>query len=226
MSDHNLIKFYGNTDLDRVYKRDGKIESFNNTPMELIGDDSSVVVKLVDTGKQGKLQLVGAPNGTTVSNVKSFEVKDKETGQTTFSTGYPNFGLPKGVQKLDVRVAHTHQVSSPVNASLMLLADTYARLRGNEGTHIEGKEVLWSADQEINLKSVNGSVVFNAGSVCLDVKNMPVVVGEVNKQSKSHRNHNITMQYKVCVCMSSGKLFKVPAGKGCQHFDPIDNPCM
>lgn len=33
------VKFFGNIDFDRVYKRDGKLEGFHDEPMEITGKD-------------------------------------------------------------------------------------------------------------------------------------------------------------------------------------------
>lgn len=225
----SLIKFFGDTDLDRIYKRDGKLEGFRDAPLELSGNNGSVILKLVDTGEVSQPKLVSDQNGTSVLGVKSFEVHDPTTGQPIFSTNFPNFGLPQGVEKLDIKLARTHRVVSPIDKSLSLSAETYVRMRGTEGTRMDGKEMLWSADQDIFLKSVNGSIILNAKEgIYMDVKNMPVATSESTKQGKP-----ITLQYKVCVCVPNGKVFRVPVlqglsqrNVGCNNYPPHIDPCM
>lgn len=221
----SLIKFFGNTDLDRIFKHDGKLESFKDAPLEVTGNNGSVIVKLVNTGEANQPKLVSNQEGTSVVGVKSFDVRDPSTGQTIFSTGFPNFGLPQGVDKLDIKLARTHRIASPIDEDLTLSAESYVRMKGTEGTHMDGQEILWKADQDIFLKSVNGSVVLDAPKgIFLDVKNM--------EKSKSEEGKPLSLQYKVCVCLPTGKVFSVPAVKGlehknsgCNYYSEVD-PCM
>lgn len=225
----SLIKFFGETDLDRIYKKDGKLESFGDAPLELTGNNGSVVVKLVDTGEASQPQIVSNQEGTSVQGVKSFDVHDPSTGQTIFSTDFPNFGLPQGVEKLDIKLARTHRIASPINEELTLSAETYVRMKGTEGTHMDGQEILWKADQDIFLKSVNGSIILDAPKgIFLDVKNMPIATSESNKPGRP-----ITLQYKLCVCIPNGKVFRVPVvqglshkNSGCNYYSPEIDPCI
>lgn len=219
----SLIKFFGNTDLDRIFKRDGKLESFNDAPLKLTGNNGSVIVKLVNTGEANQPKIVSNPEGTSVIGVKSFDIQDPSSGQTIFSTDFPNFGLPRGVEKLDIKLARTHRVASPIGKDLTLSADSYVRMKGTEGTHMDGLDITWRADQDIFLKSVNGSVVLDAPKgIFLDVKNMPIATAESNK----------TLQYKICVCIPTGKVFRVPVKhgpsqekSGCNYYSPAIDPC-
>ncbi|KAJ8880561.1 hypothetical protein PR048_017031 [Dryococelus australis] len=204
--EESTIMFYGTTDLDRVYKRDGRLEGFGNSPVEVTGDNGSVLINVVGNTGRAEPRIAVGLNGTYLSNVKSFEVKDPITGHKYFSTGFPNFGLPHGVKHLDIKMAQTRHVRSPVSESLYVRADTYAYLRGNEGTHMDGKEIVWSADQDIYLKSVNGSVILSGKEgISVDVKNIPIAKTSLNPGAA---------QYKVCVCMPGGKLFRVPVPFG------------
>ncbi|KAJ1525917.1 hypothetical protein ONE63_009105 [Megalurothrips usitatus] len=225
----SLIKFFGATDLDRIYKRDGKLEGFGDVPVELTGNNGSVVVKLVDTGDANQPKIVSSQEGTSVQGVKSFDIQDPTTGQKIFSTDFPNFGLPQGVEKLDIKLARTHRIASPVNKTLTLSAETYVRIKGTEGTHMDGQDILWKADQDIFLKSVNGSVILNAPQgIFLDAKNMPVATSESTRPGKP-----ITLQFKVCVCLPNGKVFRVPVvqglshkNSGCNFYSSDIDPCM
>nr|CAD7410658.1 unnamed protein product [Timema cristinae] len=227
--EESLVVFYGNTDLDKIYKRDGKLEGFDECPVELTGDNGSVFINVIDSGGKGDPKISVGLNSTFIAGIKSFEVRDPMTGHPIFSTGFPNFGLPRGVEHLDVKMVQTHRITSPVSSSLDLQADKYAFLRGNEGTHVDGREIVWSADQDIFLKSVNGSVILSGREgVSLDVKNIPVA--QVSPPGGNSR----AAQFKVCVCMPGGKLFRVPVPVGkriqasCNHVDISAkvNPCM
>lgn len=105
--------------------------------------------------------------------------------------------------KIDVKIAETHRITSPVNESLTVNSDEQISMRGAEGTTMESKDIVWSADTDILLKSVNGSIVFDGkDGVSIDVENIPVA--PIFLQNPSGHE-----QYKVCVCMPQGKLFRV-----------------
>ncbi|KAJ9594342.1 hypothetical protein L9F63_014218 [Diploptera punctata] len=227
--EESAIMFYGNTDLDRVYKRDGKLEGFYECPVEMTGDNGSVTINLVDReGRPLEPKIDLNHNITTVTGIDSFEIRDSRTGRSIFSTGYPNFGLPRGVTKLDIKMAQTRRITSPVNSSLYLRSDSITRLRGTEGTRMEGREIVWSADQDIYLKSVNGSVILSGHEgISVDIKSIPIATGESDGPN--------SMQFKVCVCMPGGKLFRIPVPPsgsnkhvGCNHVNlsSQNNPCM
>jgi len=202
--------------------------------MEISGDEAGVHVDVKSRGytheayPHSKLGVL--PNGTTMSQVESFEVKDPRTGTIYFTTDFPNFGLPNGVETIDVRIAETHRITSPVNESLAVKSDNEVSLHGAEGVHIESKDIVWSADLDIFLKSVNGSVVLDAkDGVFIDVEDIPVAPMFLQSPTTSYE------QYKVCVCMPQGKLFKIPVRPGassrmvnCARVvkTPENDPCL
>lgn len=177
-----------------------------------------------------RLKLGVLPNGTTMSQVESFVVKDPRTGATYFTTDFPNFGLPSGVETIDVKIAETHRITSPVNESLAIESGNQISLHGAEGVRVESKDIVWSADVDVFLKSINGSVVLDAkDGVIINVEDIPVAPMFLPTPLTSHE------QYKVCVCMPQGKLFKVPVRPGastravnCARVvrTPENDPCL
>lgn len=92
---------------------------------------------------------------------------------------------------------------------------------------MESKELFWSADQDIYLKSINGSVVLSGKEgVYIPVKNLPIAL-PLNKT-----DYQGTGQFKVCVCMPQGKLFRIAVPNGqkvtCSHINMTGelNPCV
>ncbi|XP_043247839.1 uncharacterized protein LOC122394779 [Colletes gigas] len=228
--DENLVKFYGKTDLDRVCLQSGVCQSYGDEPMEISGDEAGVQIDV--NGRRSYEETLAKvtvlPNGTTMSRVESFEIKDPRTGITYFTTNFPNFGLPAGVQKIDVKIAETYRITSPVNESLTVNSDDQISIHGAEGATMESKDIVWSADTDIFLKSANGSIVLDAkDGVSIDVENIPVAPMFLQNPT-SHE------QYKVCICMPQGKLFKVPVRTGtnsrsinCARVNrtPENDPC-
>ncbi|RLU25866.1 hypothetical protein DMN91_002027 [Ooceraea biroi] len=232
--DENLVKFYGKTDLDKVSLQSGVCQSYGDEPMEVSGDEAGVHIDVKSHGRVHEthphLKLNVLPNGTTLSQVESFEVKDPRTGVIYFTTDFPNFGLPSGVETIDVKIAETHRITSPVNESMTVQSESEISLQGAEGVQMESKDIVWSADVDVFLKSVNGSIVLDArDGLFIDVENIPVAPMFLPSPTTSHE------QYKVCVCMPQGKLFKVPVRPGtgsrtvnCARVarSPENDPCL
>lgn len=137
---------------------------------------------------------------TQVKNINSFTVGNPD--KPIFTTSFPNFGLPKGVRHLDVASVYSNRVVSPINETLTLRSSNYTRLKGNEGTIIDGSKIKWTAEGDIFLRSVNGTVVLSSAGIYLDVQNLPVVLYP--------RYTTPPPQYKLCICMPSGMIFRVP----------------
>jgi beta-sarcoglycan len=209
LPEHSLIKFYGNTDLGWIFKRDGIIESFKDDPLVVTGDRSQLAIDLISPElKTHHKAMLLDENQVLFQNVQSFHVKDPKSGRDVFSSTNPNFGLPRGVRNLHVDFANTPRISSPVDENLVIRSDSYIRFKGNEGTRMEGKNVLWSADQFLFLKSVNGSIILNGTKgITIDLSQMP-------EAASGNTGLPFVSQFKVCVCMPSGKLFRVAVHPG------------
>ncbi|KAK9508913.1 hypothetical protein O3M35_006354 [Rhynocoris fuscipes] len=220
--EEGVVKFFGESDLDKLYKPDGKIEGFVDLETTIKGIKSSVMLEVEDDRGRIRNSLTLDQNGTLAKGINSFKV-----GQI-FSAESPNFLLKNGGRNIQAKLANVGRISSPLNEKLIIKSDAFAKLKGSEGTRIEGKEILWSADQQVKLKSVNGSIILNSKSgLTLDVKSIPIV-------SKNNSTVPLASQYKICVCMPQGKLFRVPVSNdhtshvACHNIDvtPDYNPCM
>ncbi|XP_014612054.1 PREDICTED: uncharacterized protein LOC106791144 [Polistes canadensis] len=229
--DENLVKFYGRTDLDKLCLQSGVCQSYGDEPMEISTDDGGIRIdvkgRLDQESSRSRVELL--PNGTSISQVKSFEVKDSRTGAIYFTTDFPNFGLPNGVQKIDVKIAQTHRITSPVNESLTIDSNDRISLHGAEGIKMESKEIVWNASNDVFLKSLNGNIIFDTkNGVIIDMDNIPVAPMFVQNPTDQE-------QFKVCICMPQGKLFKVPVRVGanvrsvnCARISrtPENDPCL
>jgi len=140
-----------------------------------------------------------------------------------------SYKLHGSSENLFAKMASTSRLTSPIDEAL-LMNSTKGKLllRGAEGIEMKAKEIILSADQNVQLKSFNGDIFLSGNKgVYLDIKNIPIV--------EEHAGIKIeNKQYKICVCMPQGKLFRVPisnvnhnAQRGaCAHFSPTFNPCM
>lgn len=221
------IKFYGNTDLGHVYKIDGKINGFLDRPVEIDGDDNgSLYLNLVGRSGRPVNKLTMDRNGTVFHNTNAFNIRGVNDNRNTFSSRNPQFNLQRNANKLKVKLIRTNRLVSLLNSSMELKSDTTINLRGTEGTRMESAQVVWSADQDIVLKSVNGSVILSGlKGVSIDTKNIPI--------TKYADSNTIVTQFKICVCIPHGKLFKLPVLQGqsrvsCNHvkFNSNFDPCI
>lgn len=219
------VKFFGDTDLGYMYKKDGKIEGFKDEPVEISADESAIVLHLSLRNGKPLNKLILHKNGTHFEKFKAFEVKNKN-GNVVFSTNNPEFKSLIKANSFEAKTISTNRIVSPIDSKLKVEGSTLS-LKGSEGTRMDGKEIIWSADQDIYLKSNNGSIVLSGnGGVLLDIRHIPIAM---------LKNQNyITSQYKVCVCMPEGKLFRIPVPRGqtsrvyCDHINtsPPHNPCI
>jgi beta-sarcoglycan len=125
-----------------------------------------------------------------------------------FSTEFPNFGLPQGVQKIEARITQTHRIAAPKKSDLSITSDDSVYLHGAEGASLDSKEIIWTAKNDIFLRSRNGDIVIDAKD-SINLPQIPIAPAILPSQP-----NNLHDQYKICVCMPEGKLFLVPMHKG------------
>jgi len=221
LPDDAAVKFFGDTDLNHIYKRDGRFESFKDYPMDITGDDAGIILQFAsDKSSEAYKRLVMDHNGITL-NISEFEVKtDKK--ENVFSTNESKFNITKPIRNLKTNQTITKRIISPKHSNLHIEGKT-VNFTGAEGTTMAGKEILLFSDQDIHFLSRNGTVVLDGfAGVYLNTKKIPTFTP----------GKNITMQYKLCICMPQGKLFKIPVTKDNTHAycDRINisqfNPCI
>lgn len=193
-----LIRFLQNADIKTVIPINGIVGGFKGEDLHIYGNDQPVFLQS-KTNPRSQLEI--NPHETRISNVTSFKVLNPNTGRNIFSTEFASFGLPKAVRKLNVHQVIVNKISSPVDERLRVKSDIQVIMTGNEGMHMLGREVIL-AGQDVFLTSRNASIV-------LDAKN-----GVVLNNTKFPNFDDVTEdppgQYKICVCRSSGRLFRIP----------------
>ncbi|XP_065582666.1 beta-sarcoglycan-like [Artemia franciscana] len=249
--EHVMTTFTGDITLDSVLKLDGKLETFSDENLCLVGEED-VYIKVPsssdNTFNSDATVNVGMEE-ITLKDFDRFDVVD-ESRKPIFSTRMPEFDLPKGVNKLNINSAISHRVASPVNSSLTIESNGNIRVKGNEGISIAAKEVSLTADEDIRLHSINGSIILSGSQgIILDVNklssNMRYFDDPLSSES-FEETANIPQpgpqlsQYKLCACIPGGKLFRVPipvgnkdssrSGQiGCHSVDLTfsrSNPCL
>lgn len=175
--------------------------------------------------------MLMSKNGTQFNGVNRFELRDEKTNEILFTTHEPTFNLPSGIEELYASSISSQRITPALDHDLVV-NNTRGKIlfRGSEGIELKAKESVLAADQLLQLKSEHGSIhlISNAG-IFLDMKNIPIV--------EEHDGIKIeSKQYKICVCMPQGKLFRVaiPSVKHngfgvrdlCNHHHLKHDPCM
>ena len=190
--------------------------------------------------------LVGL-NRVEFLNVDSFEMTEPVTPGSNskvsaFSTIFPNFGLPKGVQRLHIKKATANRITSGLSSPLLVRSESAMRLKGNEGISIRGKESIMGADQDLLLRSINGTIVLDGSEgILLDVDSMPAIApaapmirgSRAGPPTVASSKSGRIAEYKLCICMPAGQLFRIPVLEGAESIqcDSVDlsgddNPCI
>jgi len=221
------VQFFGDADLGEIHKHDGVISSYAKENLELSGKDAKVVLQAGRTAKSPKLTL--APDLVKLENVHDLSLLNPQTGEVIFSTSDPELDLPSGLRILETEETEVKKISSPVGEDMMVRSDRELSIRGAEGIEIEGRKFDLTSKGDITLKSEIGGVELSGGLV-LDTVMLPH--GGVGGYQGE------TGQYKLCVCMPSGLLFKVAIPDdnpsrpsnfqiGCHSVDLAkENPCL
>lgn len=214
----NIIKFFGNADFGNIYKHDGIISGYSGEDLALVGQDSSVTLQ---SNKRDEFppRMKISKDGVSVSNVHDLSLLDPLTGDVVFSTSDPELSLPTGLHHLETEETEVERVVAGVEhqQSMLVRSDRRLHLRGAEGVQIEGKKLSLVSNEDISLTSHQGSVSLAAGLV-LDTVMLPhggLQGYQVSDDTFSVQSLQLlpmkgeSGQYKLCVCMPSGKLFKV-----------------
>lgn len=204
LSNDEVIKFYGDTDLDDVLYEGETVKGFQNIPLKIVGSDASFVMMSLKNRDSEIAMNKMKIDADEISflDVDRFDVFDPVTWKNVFSTDYKEFKIPKGLSRLDVKKLRVSRMISPRNSNLTIKSDAVTRLRGSEGIRIRGKEITFSADGDIYLNSVQGVTYLSADKVF--ARKTPIV------ETKSNIGRSWSQsQYKLCVCMPQGQFFKI-----------------
>ncbi|KAL1122928.1 hypothetical protein AAG570_003253, partial [Ranatra chinensis] len=222
VSREGAVKFFGLADLGRIFKPDGRLEGFLEEPVSVSGDGGPLIFRVQDSRGRVQSALTVANNGSTVSGVDTFKIVSDN--KLIFSTQNPEYRVPaEGLHRLDAAVIKTGRLTGNTAERLVLRSDSFAKLRGSEGTRLEGLDINWSADQDITLTSANGSLILDGrGGIAIDVEKIPIV------------GRRRLAGYKVCVCMPQGRLFRVQVPThytsqiACHNIDQSyrNSPCI
>jgi len=207
------VIFNQNVDLNRIHLTNNGIKEVETITGNVVLQTSSSRLSVNDEGIE-----ISAPNG--------FQVVSPETGRKIFPPDFSSLSLPSSLSSLSISggVTGVKKIRSPVDQDLEIRGSSI-KMRGNQGVDIRGKTISIRGEQ-ISLSSLNGSVIFDAADG-IYLRGLPAYSVEADKPE----SFPVTVQYKVCVCGKSGRLFKLhmkTAETTCAdvRFPESRNPCI
>lgn len=223
----NSVKFW-DVDLDRIQKRDGILEGFADVPMTIEGDGGgSVEFNLVYWNGHVHNKFNMTQRGTHFKNIAHFQMRNPTTKEVFFSSTKPTYNIVESTKNLKSNGITASRITSSLKDSLLLQTRGKMEISGAEGVTLDAKRHLWTADQNVQLKSINASLILSATKgIYLNPDRMPLVDMENGVRLGE-------LQYKICACMPHAKLFRIPIPRGihaskitCNHYDPETfSPC-
>ncbi|XP_017103581.2 beta-sarcoglycan [Drosophila bipectinata] len=228
----DVIKFYGSTDLERVLTSSyGQIHGFSDVPVTISSDaEDGVHIRVFRNGNGASTnerdRIVLNKEGVLIQATNLFEVKDPKDRQPVFTTHRPQYNIPGGVNSLQAKVMSASGIASPVDEALRLESDGRLSIRGAQGVFLDGAKVDIQAEHHISINSTQGATILEGGAgIFLDMNRIPIVSSEMGLRTGS-------VQYKICVCMPHGTLFRIAIPRvhngpkiSCAHFSGKDDPC-
>ncbi|XP_023340656.1 uncharacterized protein LOC111710761 [Eurytemora carolleeae] len=214
------VLMWGEADLGSILVKDGEITGYEGEPLHFASKDKQIEVQ--SFGLNGpKLDI--SNRSVSLQNIHDFNLLHPSSGELFFSSSDPEWKIPEGLKELrvdELKVGEGGIISPPGN-QLRVQAQGQVRISGAEGNVVEGRRVELISRDSILLESTGarGGVELRGG-VSLDTVMLPR--GGAGFQDE-------ISQYKLCICLPSGKLFKVEMSEfqevGCAMVDPRKSPC-
>lgn len=170
-------------------------------------------------------------NGTQFNGISEFNLRDPSTNEVIFTTHRPKYNMPSGTNNLVAKTISVSGIRAAINDDLILNTTHHKKLtnkisiRGSEGVQLNGEELILDADN-VQLTTHNGSILLtNSKGVYLNMKRIPMVPERSGIKIDEK-------QYKICVCMPEGRLFRVPMPTKttvkdvCSYANLQTDPCI
>lgn len=199
---------------------------------ELKGERSDLSVNLVKT-TNGHVhnKMLMSKNGTQFNGISEFDLRDPSTNEVIFTTHRPTYNMPAGASNLMAKAISASSIRAAINEDLILNTTQHKKqtnkisIRGSEGVQMNGEELVLDADN-VQLTTHNGSIVFsNNKGIYLNMKRIPVVPERTGIKIDEK-------QYKICVCMPEGRIFRVAMPTKntvkdvCSYLNFQTDPCI
>lgn len=146
-------------------------------------------------------------DGVEATGINLMIVRDSDTNLPFFTTTSKlKYNFEKPAKSLIANSVHAAEVSSPIDKNLGI-GGRKIIIKGIEGTRIDGKEIYATTEDNIFIKSANGSIELNAHKgIHINFERMPKLVNQTYND----------FQYKLC--FYSGVLYTAKVTSS--NYDP------
>lgn len=201
-----------------VFKHDIAIETMKLITNRLMG------VQMVDGNilmLSGKSQISLGDEGIDIVTPHGLNVVSPKTKKQIFPVDFGSQPLPSSVSSLSMKsgAKNVKKIRSPIDHDLEISGGSVL-VGGSQGVRVEGRKVEIDG-HDVSISSRNGSIILNA-SDGIFMPALPVV---------SDDTVEAVMQYKLCICSKSGRVFRLhmkTADTTCAdvRFPESVNPCI
>jgi len=227
--EEDIVKFYGDTDLDRVYLNSlNQINGFTDFPVTISGEGNqgSVHIQLGRNVPAYKRILVDK-SGINFKGINIFDIKDPIKGSNIFTTQRPHYELTSEGWALTAKSISTSKITSSLSDRLEISSQGEINVKGSEGVLIDALSINLLGENYITLNASYGTTLIEPGKgIFIDIKKIPIVTSEFGLRTG-------TIQFKICVCMPQGNLFRIAVPRthngpkvSCSYYDKNENPCL
>lgn len=197
-----------------------------------IGERSDIFINMVKpTNGHLHNKMLMSKNGTHFGGINEFELKSPSTNEPIFTTHKPTYNLPSGANNLIAKGISASAIKSAIGEELILNTTHHKKItnkisiRGSEGVKINGEELVLDAEN-VFLTANNGTIYLNSEQgIQLDIKRIPIIQERIGLKMEEK-------QYKICVCMPGGRLFRVALPQKnvvkdvCSYANMNNDPCI
>lgn len=196
------------------------------------GERSDIFINMI-RATNGHLhnKMLMSKNGTNFGGINEFELKNPSTNEVIFTTHKPTYNLPSGANNLVAKMISASAIKSAIGDDLTLNITHHKKvankvsIRGSEGVKMNGEEVILDAEN-VFLSANNGTIYMSGEQgIHLDIKRIPIIQERSGIKMEEK-------QYKICVCMPEGRLFRVSLPQKniirdvCNYANMKYDPCI
>ncbi|XP_071087224.1 beta-sarcoglycan-like isoform X1 [Haliotis cracherodii] len=220
VSDNNMLRFLEESEVRVIKMSNARLGGRFEKDLYVVSKNSTMLIG-AENMRGSVLKL---KKGLTRISSDYFIVKGKNSSVNLLQTGYEGMEVPlkhaKNLHALTVQVGKLR--SREGYQDIVFESQKQIKVVGSEGVQVEsGKSVFVEPSNSVNLNASDGSIHFDFGSNIYLNQSLP-------RLSPGYQIDTNLIIYKLCVCLDSGRVFRVPItgpSSGCNTLNENQNPC-
>ncbi|XP_054166122.1 beta-sarcoglycan-like [Oppia nitens] len=208
------VLFHGNVDLDKILLFKNQINGVSTISGDIILESGTSALNIND-------------NGIHMTSDNGFEVRTKDSDKLIFPIDFSSFSIPTIPSlALPGGAKDVNKIRSPSDQDLNIRSQQKIKIRGNEGIDLESKRISFNGSS-IFMSSIKGSIILDSKQgIHINTK----IFENIIHPNKDQQSGDKQLQYKLCVCGKTGRIFQIQLrhpSHGCAdiRFPESANPC-